>query len=133
MLKGFRDFILRGNVMDLAIAVIIGAAFTAVINSLVGDVLNPLIASLGGKPDFSAMVVHVGTGVIKIGNFMNAVISFLIVAFVVYFFLVVPTAKIMARFKPPIVEPPATKKCPQCKSDIPIDATRCAHCTQPVA
>ena len=77
--------------------------------------------------------MHVGTGVIKIGNFFNAVISFLIVAFVVYFFLVMPTAKLMARFKPPVVEPPATKKCPQCKSDIAIDATRCAHCTQPVA
>lgn len=133
MLKGFRDFILRGNVIDLAIAVIIGAAFTAVINSLVGDVLNPLIAAVVGKPDFSAVVLHVGTGVVKIGNFFNAVISFLIVAFVVYFFLVVPTAKIMARFKPPVVEPPSTKKCPQCKSDIPVDATRCAHCTQPVA
>lgn len=133
MLKGFRDFILRGNVIDLAIAVIIGAAFTAVINSLVGDVLNPLIAAVVGKPDFSAVVLHVGTGVVKIGNFFNALISFLIVAFVVYFFLVVPTAKIMARFKPPVVEPPSTKKCPQCKSDIPVDATRCAHCTQPVA
>ena len=133
MLKGFRDFILRGNVIDLAIAVIIGAAFTAVINSLVGDVLNPLIAAVVGKPDFSAVVLHVGTGVVKIGNFFNAVISFLIVAFVVYFFLVVPTAKIMARFKPPVVEPPSTKKCPQCKSDIPVDATRFAHCTQPVA
>lgn len=133
MIKGFRDFILRGNVIDLAIAVIIGAAFTAVINSLVGDVLNPLIAAVVGKPDFSAVVLHVGTGVVKIGNFFNAVISFLIVAFVVYFFLVVPTAKIMARFKPPVVEPPSTKKCPQCKSDIPVDATRCAHCTQPVA
>jgi large conductance mechanosensitive channel len=133
MLKGFRDFVLRGNVVDLAIAVIIGAAFTSVVNSLVSDVLNPLIAAVGGKPDFSAIVVHVGSGVIKIGNFLNAVISFLIVAFVVYFFIVMPTAKIMARFKPPVVEPPATKKCPQCKSDIAIDATRCAHCTQPVS
>jgi large conductance mechanosensitive channel len=133
MLKGFRDFVLRGNVIDLAIAVIIGAAFTAVINSLVGDVLNPLIAAVVGKPDFSAVVLHVGTGVIKIGNFFNAVIAFLIVAFVVYFFIVMPTAKIMARFRPPVVEPPATKKCPQCKSEIAIDATRCAHCTQPVA
>src|SRR3982751_980885 len=91
MIKGFRDFILRGNVIDLAIAVIIGAAFTAVINSLVGDVLNPLIAAVVGKPDFSAVVLHVGTGVVKIGNFFNAVIAFLIVAFVVYFFIVMPT------------------------------------------
>jgi large conductance mechanosensitive channel len=133
MLKGFRDFILRGNVIDLAVAVIIGAAFNAIVASLVGDVLNPLIAATVGKPDFSGVVWHVGSGAVKIGNFFNAIISFLIVAIVVYFFIVMPTAKILARFKPPVVEPPPTKKCPQCKSDIPIDATRCAHCTQPVA
>ena len=132
MFKGFRDFILRGNVIDLAIAVIIGTAFNAIVASLVADVINPVIAGTVGKPDFSYLVVHVGSGVIKIGNFLNAVIFFLIIAFVVYFFIVMPTAKIMARFKPPVVEPPATKKCPQCKSDIAIDATRCAHCTQPV-
>ena len=133
MIKGFRDFILRGNVVDLAIAVIIGAAFNGVVNSLVADVFNPMIAATIGKPDFSSVVVHVGSGTIKIGSFFNAVVSFLIVAFVVYFFIVVPVSKVMARFKPPVVPPPATKKCPQCKSDIPIDATRCAHCTQPVA
>ena len=132
MFKGFRDFILRGNVIDLAIAVIIGTAFNAIVASLVADVINPLIAGTIGKPDFSYLVVHVGSGVIKIGNFLNAVIFFLIIAFFLYFFIVMPTAKIMARFKPPVVEPPATKKCPQCKSDIAIDATRCAHCTQPV-
>lgn len=133
MLKGFRDFVLRGNVVDLAIAVIIGAAFNGVVNSLVADVFNPIIAATVGKPDFSSVVLHVGNGTIKIGNFFNAVVSFLIVAFVVYFFIVLPTAKIMARFKPPVVAAPVTKKCPQCKTDIPIDATRCAHCTQPVA
>ncbi len=133
MLKGFRDFVLRGNVVDLAIAVIIGAAFNAIVTSLVGDVLNPLIAATVGKPDFSSVVWHVGGGAIKVGNFFNAIVSFLIVAFVVYFFIVLPTSKMLARFKPPVVEPPATKKCPQCKSDIPADATRCAHCTQPVA
>jgi large conductance mechanosensitive channel len=133
MFKGFRDFVLRGNVVDLAIAVIIGAAFTGVINSLVADVFNPIIAATISKPDFSSVVIHVGTGTIKIGNFFNAIVSFLIVAFVVYFFIVLPVSKLMARFNPPVVPPPATKKCPQCKSDIPIDATRCAHCTQPVA
>jgi len=132
MLKGFRDFILRGNVVDLAIAVIIGAAFNAIVTSLVGDVLNPLIAATIGKPDFSGVIWHVGGGAIKVGNFFNAIVSFIIVAIVVYFFIVMPTAKLMARFKPPVAEPPATKKCPQCKSDIPVDATRCAHCTQPV-
>jgi large conductance mechanosensitive channel len=133
MLKGFRDFVLRGNVIDLAIAVIIGAAFNAIVASLVKDVINPLIAATVGKPDFSGVVLRVGSGEIQIGNFLNAVVYFLIVAFVVYFFIVLPTAKVMARFKPAVVEPVATKKCPQCKSDIPIDATRCAHCTQPVA
>lgn len=133
MLKGFRDFVLRGNVVDLAIAVIIGAAFTGVVNSLVADVINPLIAATISKPDFSSVVLHVGSGTIKIGNFFNAVVSFLIIACVVYFFIVLPVSKIMARFKPPVVPPPATKQCPQCKSDIPIDATRCAHCTQPVS
>ena len=132
MLKGFRDFVLRGNVVDLAIAVIIGAAFNGVVNSLVADVFNPIIAATVGKPDFGSVVLHVGSGTIKIGNFFNAIVSFLIVAFVVYFFIVLPVAKIMARFKPPVVEAPATKKCPQCKSEIPLDATRCAHCTQPV-
>jgi len=133
MIKGFRDFVLRGNVVDLAIAVIIGAAFNAIVNSLVKDILTQIIAAFVGKPDFSGVVFKLNGTPIYIGNFLNATISFLIVAFVVYFFIVMPTSRIMARFKPPVVEPPATKKCPQCKSDIPIDATRCAHCTQPVA
>jgi len=136
MFKGFRDFILRGNVMDLAVAVIIGAAFTAIVNSLVSDVLNPFIAATLGKPDFSSVVLHVGTGVIKIGNFFNAIIAFLIIAFVVYFFLVLPTNSLMARFKKPEPEPaPAapTKACTECLSDIPAAARRCAHCGQPQA
>ena len=132
MLKGFRDFVLRGNVVDLAVAVIIGAAFNGIVTSLVGDVINPLIAATIGKPDFSGVILHVGNGTIKVGSFFNAVVSFMIVAFVVYFCIVIPTARIMARFKPPVVEAPTTKKCPECKSDIPVDATRCAHCTQPV-
>jgi large conductance mechanosensitive channel len=133
MLKGFRDFILRGNVMDLAVAVIIGAAFTAIVNSLVGDVLNPLIAALVGKPDFSADVLHVGSGVVKIGNFFNAVISFLIIACVVYFCIVLPVNSLMARFKKPDAPAPETKTCPECLSAIPRAARRCAHCGQPVA
>ena len=88
MLKGFRDFILRGNVVDLAVAVIIGAAFTAIINSLVADIINPLIAAIGGKPNFGFLVVNVGSGKVTYGNFLNAAISFLIVASVVYFGIV---------------------------------------------
>ena len=134
MLKGFRDFILRGNVLDLAVAVIIGAAFGAVINSLVADVLNPLIAAVVGKPDFSAIVLNVGSGHVKVGNFFNALISFLIVATTVYFVIVLPANTIMARFKKPEPPaPPATKPCPECLSEIPIAAKRCAFCGQPVA
>lgn len=136
MLKGFRDFILRGNVMDLAVAVIIGAAFTAIVNSLVGDVLNPLIAATIGKPDFSYLIVEVGTGKIKIGNFLNAAISFLIIAGVVYFFLVVPTNYLMAKFKKPEPPPPPAppmKTCTECLSEIPAAARRCSHCAQPQA
>ena len=131
MLKGFRNFILRGNVVDLAVAVILGAAFNAIVTSLVGDVLNPLIAATIGKPDFSSVVLHVGGGQIKVGNFFNALVSFLIVALVVYFAIVLPMNSLMARLKKGEAPPPAsTKACPQCLSDIPIAAKRCSHCTQ---
>jgi large conductance mechanosensitive channel len=134
MLKGFRDFVLRGNVVDLAVAVILGAAFNAIVTSLVGDVLNPLIAATIGKPDFSSVILHVGGGQIKVGNFFNAVVSFLIVALVVYFAIVLPTNTLMARLKKGEVPPaPSTKPCPQCLSEIPIAAKRCSHCTQLVA
>jgi len=134
MLKGFRDFILRGNVVDLAVAVILGAAFNAIVGSLVSDVLNPLIAATIGKPDFSGVILHIGGGAIKVGNFFNAVVSFLIVAAVVYFAIVLPMNAVMARIKKPAsAAPPATKACPECLSDIPVAAKRCAHCAQPVA
>jgi large conductance mechanosensitive channel len=129
MFKGFRDFILRGNVLDLAVGVIIGAAFGSVVTSLVKDVFTPFIGNLAGKPDFSAIAYDH----IMIGNFLNAIIGFLLIAFSVYFFIVMPANALMNRFKKPIPEtPPATKPCPQCLSDIPAAATRCAHCTQPV-
>jgi large conductance mechanosensitive channel len=128
--KGFRDFILRGNVVDLAIAVIIGAAFTGIINSLVGDVLNPLIAATISKPDFSSVVLEVGSGKIKVGNFLNAVVSFLIIASVVYFFIVLPVNHFMQKFKDAEPAPPATKACTECLSEIPVAAKRCSHCTQ---
>lgn len=131
MLKGFRDFIFRGNVVDLAVAVILGAAFNAIIASLVADVLNPLIAATVGKPDFSTVILHVGGGQIKVGNFFNAAISFLIVATVVYIAIVVPMNAFQARLKKPAA--PTTKNCPECLSEIPLAAHRCAHCAQPVA
>ena len=134
MLKGFRDFILRGNVVDLAVAVIMGAAFNAIINSLVKDVMMQFIAAAGGKPDFSALKVDVNGTPIMIGNFLNATISFLIVAFVVYFFMVLPINKLMARLqKPAPIAAATTKACPECLSEIPVAAKRCAHCAQPVS
>lgn len=134
MLKGFRDFILRGNVVDLAVAVVIGAAFTAVVNSLVGDVINPLIAAIFRRPDFSHFVLHIHGGVVKYGNFLNAVIAFLIVGSAVYFGVVLPINALLARFKKPAPPAaPATRKCPECLSDVPVAARRCAHCTQAIA
>ena len=133
MFKGFRDFILRGNVVDLAVAVILGAAFNAIVYSLVSDVLNPLIAATVGKPDFSNVIINVGNGHIKVGSFLNAVVSFLIVATVVYFAIVVPLNALQARLKKPAPEAPSSlKTCPECLSEIPLAAKRCAHCTQPV-
>lgn len=138
MLKGFRDFILRGNVIDLAVAVIIGAAFNAIVTSVVGDLLTPLIAGTIGKPDFSSLIWHAGSGpngAVKVGNFLNALVSFLIVASVVYFAIVLPTNALLARLKKPTAPPPApeTKVCAECLSAIPLAAKRCAHCAQPVA
>jgi large conductance mechanosensitive channel len=134
MLKGFRDFILRGNVVDLAVAVIIGAAFNAIVTSMVKDVLTQFIAAIVGKPDFSGVVFKVNGTPIMIGNFLNAAISFLIVASVVYFGVVLPLNHMLARVKKPAPPAPAaTKPCPECLSEIPLTAKRCAHCTQPVA
>ena len=132
MFKGFRDFIFRGNVIDLAVAVIIGAAFNAIVSSLVGDVLNPLIAATIGKPDFSKVILYVGNGQIKVGDFLNATVAFLIVAAVVYLAIILPMNVLQARLKKPDAAP-TTKNCPECLSEIPLAARRCAHCAQPVA
>ena len=134
MLKGFRDFILRGNVVDLAVAVILGAAFNAIVTSFVKDILTQLIAAAVGKPDFKDVVLKLNGTPIYIGNFLNAVIAFLIVASVVYFAIVLPLNALMARLKKPAPEAPSSMKtCPECLSEIPLAARRCAHCAQPVA
>jgi large conductance mechanosensitive channel len=133
MLKGFRDFILRGNVVDLAVAVVVGTAFTAIVNSLVKDLITPFISVIVGKPDFSYLVLNIHGGKIPYGNFLNQLISFLLIATAVYFLFVLPINKLMARFFPAKVEPPKTKACPECLSDIPIEARRCSHCAQPIA
>lgn len=128
MLKGFRDFLLRGNVLDLAVAVIIGGAFGAIVTSFAEDVITPIITSIGGVRDFSGLLL----GPIRIGNLLNAIISFLITAFIVYFVFVVPMNSAMARFKPKEPEPQPTRECPECLSNIPTAARRCSFCTSQV-
>jgi len=132
MIKGFRDFILRGNVMDLAVAVIIGGAFTTIVKALTDDFINPLLGAIVGKPDFNQSITLHG-GEFKYGAFVTAVINFLMIAGVVYFFLVLPTQYLLKKFYPAPVAEPVTKVCPECKSDIPLAATRCKFCAQPVA
>jgi large conductance mechanosensitive channel len=133
MLTEFRDFIMRGNVVDLAVAVVIGAAFGAIVTAFVADFVTPLIAAMGGKPDFSALSFTINDSVFRYGHFINALISFLIIAAVVFFFVVRPLNALQARFKTePDVERP-TRDCPECLSSIPEGATRCAFCTATVA
>lgn len=153
MLKGFRDFILRGNVVDLAVAVIIGAAFGAITASFTADVITPLISALVGAPDFSTLVIHVpplhsvppppnplpanyvAPGDIHIGKLLNALINFLMVAAAIYFAIVLPMQYLLKKFATPAPAPvlPSTKTCAECLSEIPLAAKRCSHCTQLVS
>ncbi len=129
MLKDFRKFILRGNVVDLAVAVVIGAAFGAVVNSLVADLITPLIAAFGGQPDFSSLSFSINGSKFMYGSFINALLSFLILATVVFFFVVQPLNKLMGKLKPSDeVEKPAERECPECLSGIPAAAKRCKYC-----
>jgi len=132
MLEGFKKFILRGNVVDLAVGVVIGAAFGTVVTAFTKDLLTPLIAAVVGKPDFSGVGFNINGTAFPVGDFINAVVSFVLVAAAVYFFVVTPLNALMARMNPPVAAAPTTKPCPQCLSDIPLAAKRCAHCTQPV-
>jgi large conductance mechanosensitive channel len=130
MLKGFKEFLLRGNVVDLAVAVVIGGAFGAIVTALVKDLLTPLIAALVGKPDFSALTFTINNSKFLYGDFFNAVVGFVLIAAAIYFFIVVPVNALNARMrKPAPPAAPATKECPECLSAIPIGARRCAHCT----
>jgi large conductance mechanosensitive channel len=131
MLKGFRDFLLRGNVIDLAVAVIIGAAFTAIVTALVTDIITPLLSAIVGKPDFSYLILTINGGKVQYGLFLNAVISFVLMAGVVYFFLVVPINYLLSKVKGPAA--PTVKTCGECLSEIPLPAKRCKFCAQPVA
>ena len=133
MLKGFKEFMLRGNVVELAVAVVMGVAFTAVVTALVKDLLTPLIAALVGAPDFSAIVLDVNGSKLLIGDFMNALFSFLMIAIAVYFFVVLPVNALIARIRRgDAPADPTTKKCPECLSEVAIAARRCAFCTSPL-
>jgi large conductance mechanosensitive channel len=133
-MKGFKQFLLRGNVVDLAVGVVIGAAFGAVVSSFVKDVLTPLIAAVVKQPDFSQLFFEMNSSKIMYGSFLNALIAFLLVAAAVYYMVVLPMNTLVARMrKAPAPADPTTKKCPECLSEIPIDARRCAHCTSMIA
>jgi large conductance mechanosensitive channel len=130
-MKGFKAFLLRGNVVDLAIGVVIGIAFGVVVTAFVKDFVTPLIAALFGKPDFGALTFTINNSKFLYGDFVNAVLAFLIVAAVIYFFVVVPYSALLARSRKEPPADPTTKKCTECLSEIPIDARRCAFCTEP--
>ena len=130
-MRGFRTFLLRGNVVDLAIAVVIGVAFTAVVTAFVKDLVTPLIAAVGGKPDFASLYFTINKSKFLYGDFINAIVSFVIIAAVIYFFVVVPYSAMLARSKKEPSPDPTTKKCTECLSEIPKDARRCAFCTSP--
>ena len=132
MLKGFRDFILKGNVVDLAVAVVIGAAFGAVVTSLVENIITPLIGAIIGKPSFGDLTFSINESKFGYGNVINALITFLAIAAVVYFLVVVPMNKVSERLKPGKSVDDPVRACPECLSDIPGKATRCAFCTAQV-
>ena len=129
----FKEFLLRGNVVDLAVAVVIGAAFGAVITSLVDNLIMPLIALIGGQPDYSDIGFTINDTYFGVGAFLTALISFLIIATVIFFFVVKPVNLLMERAKREPTPDPTTTKCPACLSEVPIGATRCAFCTSDLA
>ena len=130
-MSGFRKFLLRGNVVDLAVAVLIGASFGAVITAFTRDFITPLLAAIGGKPDFSQLSFTVNKSHFRYGDFINFVIAFLILAAIIYFLVVLPVNKLMERYKPGADEPVPTKDCPECLSAIPAAARKCAFCASP--
>jgi large conductance mechanosensitive channel len=131
--KGFKAFLLRGNVVDLAVAVMVGVAFGVVVTAFVKDLMTPLIAAIGGNPDFSSLSFTVNHSKFLYGDFLNAAIAFFMIVAVIYFFVVVPYSALMARIRKEPPTDPTIRKCPECLSDIPIDARRCAFCGELVA
>lgn len=133
MLKDFRQFILRGNVVDLAVGIVIGAAFGAVVTALVEDFITPLLAAIGGTPSFENLHFTINDAVFAYGHFLNTLLSFLLIAAAVFFFVVRPVNSLMARRRTETSVEPTTRECPECLSSIPIAARRCAFCTAEVA
>jgi large conductance mechanosensitive channel len=128
----FKQFVLRGNVVDLAVGIVIGAAFAAVVQAAVADLLTPLIAAIFGKPDFNQLTFTVNNSTFKYGHFLNVLIAFVIIALVVFFFVVKPINALMTLSQRRESPDPSTRTCPECRSEIPIDARRCAFCTSEV-
>jgi large conductance mechanosensitive channel len=132
-MKDFKEFLLRGNLVDMAVGIVIGVAFAAVVTAFVADIVTPLIAAIGGQPNFAALKFRINGSEFLYGAFLNAVLSFLIIAAVVFFFVIRPVNALMRRRR---TEPPVdatTRPCPECMSEIPVEAHRCAFCTQEVA
>lgn len=129
LLSEFKQFLMRGNVIDLAIAVVIGGAFTAVVTALVTDIITPIIAAIGGQPDFSSLKFKINGSQFLYGDFINAVIAFVIIAAVLFFLVVKPVNYMIqrSRSEPPV--DPTTKACPYCLNEVPLAATRCGFCT----
>ena len=128
----FKQFLLRGNVVDLAVGIVIGVAFAAVVQAAVADLLTPLIAAIFGQPDFSQLTFEVNGSVFRYGHFLNVLIAFVIIALVVFFFVVKPINALTSLAQRRESPDPATRKCPECRSEIPVDARRCAFCTSEV-
>jgi large conductance mechanosensitive channel len=133
MIKEFREFILRGNLVDLAVAVVIGTAFTALVNSMVRDLITPLIAAVFGENDFSNLAFTINGSRFSYGSFINALITFITVALVMFFLVIKPVNALLARFRAEPAVDQETRSCPECLSDIPVGAKRCAFCTSAVA
>ena len=132
-MNGFKQFLLRGNVVDLAVGVVIGAAFGTVVSALVKDLLTPLIAAIAAKPDFSSFSFTMNGSKFLYGDFLNAVVSFIIVAAAIYYFVVIPVNALVSRAHHEPPADPTTKSCPECLSEIPLGARRCAHCCSQLA
>jgi large conductance mechanosensitive channel len=133
LVNDFKQFLLRGNVVDLAVAVVIGAAFGAVVTALVQDFVTPLIAAIGGQQDFSALDFTINESTFRYGDFINKVLTFVSVAAAIFFFVVTPINALIARARREPPADPTTRKCPECLSEIPVEARRCAFCTSEVA